>query len=152
MRHAPAGPALSIHLESSTLHYGMQSLSKSNRSSRSILSSADPMLQSQAMSVATGLASPSFLRYRSSPIAPLLPAVAPSLSSPGVCTKSAAVVTCCASSPSSSSLSTSAVVNGGLERRTASERSQIRVGLPSKGRMAADTLELLKVLPFDGTD
>lgn len=102
------------------------------------------MLQFQATPLATGLCSPSFLRYRSSPIDPLLPAVAPSLSSRRVCTK-------CCSSPSSSSLSPSGVVNGGVERGAVSDRRQIRVGLPSKGRMAADTLDLLKVLRFDGT-
>lgn len=36
------------------------------------------------------------------------------------------------------------VVNGRPEERT-SERNQIRLGLPSKGRMATDTLDLLKV-------
>nr|GMD82978.1 ATP phosphoribosyltransferase 2, chloroplastic-like [Ipomoea batatas]GME17005.1 ATP phosphoribosyltransferase 2, chloroplastic-like [Ipomoea batatas] len=35
------------------------------------------------------------------------------------------------------------VVNGNVERRSA-ERSEVRLGLPSKGRMASDTLDLLK--------
>lgn len=35
------------------------------------------------------------------------------------------------------------VVNGNTERRS-SERNEIRLGLPSKGRMATDTLDLLK--------
>lgn len=39
-----------------------------------------------------------------------------------------------------------AVVNGRAEGRI-SERNEIRLGLPSKGRMAADTLDLLKVNP-----
>ncbi|RVW70927.1 ATP phosphoribosyltransferase 1, chloroplastic [Vitis vinifera] len=39
------------------------------------------------------------------------------------------------------------VVNGNTERRS-SERNEIRLGLPSKGRMATDTLDLLKVVSF----
>lgn len=35
------------------------------------------------------------------------------------------------------------MVNGNVERRSA-ERSEVRLGLPSKGRMASDTLDLLK--------
>ncbi|KAF3452623.1 hypothetical protein FNV43_RR03056 [Rhamnella rubrinervis] len=42
-----------------------------------------------------------------------------------------------------SSESQAAVVNGRAEGRI-SERNEIRLGLPSKGRMAADTLDLLK--------
>ncbi|PKI53042.1 hypothetical protein CRG98_026622, partial [Punica granatum] len=99
--------------------------------------------QSQAMSAVTSLTSLSFLHRASSPRTTSLPAIAPSLSYPRVCTKLASTVTCCSSS-SSSSPSLSASVNGGVERRTVSERSAIRLGLPSKGRMAADTLELLK--------
>ncbi|OWM79342.1 ATP phosphoribosyltransferase 1, chloroplastic-like [Punica granatum] len=95
------------------------------------------------MSAVTSLTSLSFLHRASSPRTTSLPAIAPSLSYPRVCTKLASTVTCCSSS-SSSSPSLSASVNGGVERRTVSERSAIRLGLPSKGRMAADTLELLK--------
>jgi hypothetical protein len=39
-----------------------------------------------------------------------------------------------------------AVVNGRVDDSRALERREIRIGLPSKGRMAADTLDLLKVL------
>jgi len=39
-----------------------------------------------------------------------------------------------------------AVVNGRVDDSRVLERSEIRIGLPSKGRMAADTLDLLKVL------
>ncbi|EOX97146.1 ATP phosphoribosyl transferase 2 isoform 2 [Theobroma cacao] len=46
-------------------------------------------------------------------------------------------ISCC------SSQSQTAVVNGKLDSRIA-ERDEIRLGLPSKGRMAADTLDLLK--------
>lgn len=37
------------------------------------------------------------------------------------------------------------VVNGNVETKSV-ERNEIRLGLPSKGRMSADTLDLLKVL------
>ncbi|XP_017971191.1 PREDICTED: ATP phosphoribosyltransferase 2, chloroplastic isoform X3 [Theobroma cacao] len=46
-------------------------------------------------------------------------------------------ISCC------SSQSQTAVVNGKLDSRIA-ERDEIRLGLPSKGRIAADTLDLLK--------
>ncbi|OMO75179.1 ATP phosphoribosyltransferase HisG [Corchorus capsularis] len=46
-------------------------------------------------------------------------------------------ISCC------SSQSQTAVVNGKLDARIV-ERDEIRIGLPSKGRMAADTLDLLK--------
>ncbi|XP_035835196.1 ATP phosphoribosyltransferase 2, chloroplastic isoform X2 [Helianthus annuus] len=36
------------------------------------------------------------------------------------------------------------VVNGSVDRKS-NERSEIRLGLPSKGRMASDTLDLLKI-------
>lgn len=47
------------------------------------------------------------------------------------------VVVCCLSQSQVS------VVNGGINTRV-SERNEIRLGLPSKGRMASDTLDLLK--------
>lgn len=46
-------------------------------------------------------------------------------------------VSCC------SATSPATVVNGNVEQRP-SDRSEIRLGLPSKGRMAADSLDLLK--------
>lgn len=46
-------------------------------------------------------------------------------------------VSCC------SVASPAAVVNGNVERKP-SERNEVRLGLPSKGRMATDTLDLLK--------
>lgn len=46
---------------------------------------------------------------------------------------------CCASQ------SQLAVVNGPVDEGSVSERNVIRLGLPSKGRMASDTLDLLKV-------
>ncbi|KAF6169815.1 hypothetical protein GIB67_034207 [Kingdonia uniflora] len=46
---------------------------------------------------------------------------------------------CCSTSPSSITL-----VNGRFTEKSVSERSEIRLGLPSKGRMASETLELLK--------
>ncbi|OVA05567.1 ATP phosphoribosyltransferase HisG [Macleaya cordata] len=45
----------------------------------------------------------------------------------------------CCSSPSPVTL-----VNGNIDRTTSTERKEIRLGLPSKGRMAAETLDLLK--------
>lgn len=48
-------------------------------------------------------------------------------------------VSCC------SVASPAAVVNGNVERKP-SERNEVRLGLPSKGRMATDTLDLLKVM------
>ncbi|KAK1430215.1 hypothetical protein QVD17_12790 [Tagetes erecta] len=36
------------------------------------------------------------------------------------------------------------VVNGNIDMKAAAERNEIRLGLPSKGRMASDTLDLLK--------
>lgn len=57
--------------------------------------------------------------------------------------KPAAAVTCCVSS-SQQFESHVSVVNGNIDNRI-SERDEIRLGLPSKGRMAADTLDLLKV-------
>ncbi|GLT97021.1 hypothetical protein SLE2022_146080 [Rubroshorea leprosula] len=48
-----------------------------------------------------------------------------------------AVICCC------SSQSETAVVNGNVDGRVV-ERNEIRLGLPSKGRMAEDTLDLLK--------
>ncbi|KAK6915946.1 ATP phosphoribosyltransferase, catalytic domain [Dillenia turbinata] len=36
------------------------------------------------------------------------------------------------------------IVNGNADKRSVVERDEIRLGLPSKGRMAADTLDLLK--------
>lgn len=51
---------------------------------------------------------------------------------------SRAFISCCLSQ------SQTAIVNGGVVNRIA-ERNEIRFGLPSKGRMAADTLDLLKV-------
>ncbi|KAH9685277.1 ATP phosphoribosyltransferase 2 [Citrus sinensis] len=59
--------------------------------------------------------------------------------------KPAAAVTCCVSS-SQQFESHVSVVNGNIDNRI-SERDEIRLGLPSKGRMAADTLDLLKVNP-----
>ncbi|ESR44959.1 hypothetical protein CICLE_v10004097mg [Citrus x clementina] len=56
--------------------------------------------------------------------------------------KPAAAVTCCVSS-SQQFESHVSVVNGNIDNRI-SERDEIRLGLPSKGRMAADTLDLLK--------
>ncbi|XP_021901656.1 ATP phosphoribosyltransferase 2, chloroplastic-like [Carica papaya] len=50
---------------------------------------------------------------------------------------SRAFISCCLSQ------SQTAIVNGGVVNRIA-ERNEIRFGLPSKGRMAADTLDLLK--------
>ncbi|KAL3538518.1 hypothetical protein ACH5RR_001884 [Cinchona calisaya] len=47
-------------------------------------------------------------------------------------------ISCCSSAPSPVT-----VVNGNADKR-APERNEIRLGLPSKGRMAADTLDLLK--------
>ncbi|XP_004230464.1 ATP phosphoribosyltransferase 2, chloroplastic [Solanum lycopersicum] len=46
-------------------------------------------------------------------------------------------VSCC------SATSPLAVVNGNVEKRP-SDRTEVRIGLPSKGRMAADSLDLLK--------
>jgi hypothetical protein len=43
-----------------------------------------------------------------------------------------------------------AVVNGPVDDARLLERNEIRIGLPSKGRMAADTLDLLKVLVLLG--
>ncbi|KAH9685279.1 ATP phosphoribosyltransferase 2 [Citrus sinensis] len=57
--------------------------------------------------------------------------------------KPAAAVTCCVSS-SQQFESHVSVVNGNIDNRI-SERDEIRLGLPSKGRMAADTLDLLKL-------
>ncbi|KAJ4724358.1 ATP phosphoribosyltransferase [Melia azedarach] len=51
-----------------------------------------------------------------------------------------AAVTCCVSSQFQSQVS---VLNGNIDNRV-SERNEIRLGLPSKGRMAEDTLDLLK--------
>lgn len=63
------------------------------------------------------------------------------------------------SSPSSSQISVKStvfcclspspvtIVNGNTEQGI-SERNEIRLGLPSKGRMATDTLDLLKVVSF----
>lgn len=48
-------------------------------------------------------------------------------------------VSCC------SVASPAAVVNGSVERKPY-ERNDVRLGLPSKGRMATDTLDLLKVM------
>lgn len=39
------------------------------------------------------------------------------------------------------------VVNGNVDK-SPSERNEVLLGLPSKGRMATDTLELLKVIVF----
>ncbi|KAK9217614.1 hypothetical protein WN943_006242 [Citrus x changshan-huyou] len=60
--------------------------------------------------------------------------------------KPAAAVTCCVSS-SQQFESHVSVVNGNIDNRI-SERDEIRLGLPSKGRMAADTLDLLKNFQF----
>lgn len=60
--------------------------------------------------------------------------------------KPAAAVTCCVSS-SQQFQSHVSLVNGNIDNRI-SERNEIRLGLPSKGRMAADTLDLLKVSLF----
>jgi len=49
---------------------------------------------------------------------------------------------CCSLSQQQQSQILSSVTNGS----TVSDRKEIRLGLPSKGRMAADTLDLLKVL------
>ena len=51
------------------------------------------------------------------------------------------VLVCCASSQQSHV----ALVNGPLLDARVPERTEIRFGLPSKGRMASDTLDLLKV-------
>lgn len=59
----------------------------------------------------------------------------PSSSNSRICIKF--IVKCCSSSNNVS------VINANTEQRV-SERSEIRLGLPSKGRMASDTLDLLK--------
>ena len=62
---------------------------------------------------------------------------------PSTASASASLVARC-SAAAEASQSEVAVVNGRAES-TVSERNEIRFGLPSKGRMAADTLDLLKV-------
>ncbi|KAK9156245.1 hypothetical protein Sjap_003725 [Stephania japonica] len=63
-----------------------------------------------------------------------------SLSS-SISAKRRVTITCCASPATSfpESVAEAAAVNG-----TAVERSEVRIGLPSKGRMASETLDLLK--------
>ncbi|KAI4375531.1 hypothetical protein MLD38_013389 [Melastoma candidum] len=61
-------------------------------------------------------------------------------SSRAVLPRSHGAITCCAASPSSQVVASPVSHNG----RAATERTEIRLGLPSKGRMADDTLGLLK--------
>lgn len=49
-------------------------------------------------------------------------------------------ISCCSFAPSPVT-----VVNGNVEKRLP-DRNEIRLGLPSKGRMASDTLDLLRVI------
>ncbi|KAK0589409.1 hypothetical protein LWI29_013870 [Acer saccharum] len=73
---------------------------------------------------------------------PSLSLFSPSSSSnSSVATTKPAAVTCCVSQ--SQFQSQVSVGNGNVDRRV-SERTEIRLGLPSKGRMASDTLDLLK--------
>ncbi|KAK4835409.1 hypothetical protein QYF36_009299 [Acer negundo] len=72
---------------------------------------------------------------------PSLSLFSPSSSNFSVATTKPAAVTCCVSQ--SQFQSQVSVVNGNVDSRV-SERTEIRLGLPSKGRMASDTLDLLK--------
>ncbi|KAK1563651.1 hypothetical protein Q3G72_030652 [Acer saccharum] len=73
---------------------------------------------------------------------PSLSLFSPSSSSnSSVATTKPAAVTCCVSQ--SQFQSQVSVGNGNVDSRV-SERTEIRLGLPSKGRMASDTLDLLK--------
>ncbi|KAL2511838.1 ATP phosphoribosyltransferase 2 [Abeliophyllum distichum] len=74
-----------------------------------------------------------FLQFPSASISPFLPSSIPA--SNNVSVKFA--VSCC------SLASPVTVVNGNVETMP-SERNEVRLGLPSKGRMATDTLDLLK--------
>ncbi|WZZ27770.1 hypothetical protein YC2023_011171 [Brassica napus] len=78
--------------------------------------------------------SPSF-----SPSTPLLsPSPSTAFSFVGTSRRCLRLVTCCVSSVQSS------VANGSAPAAVIVERDQIRLGLPSKGRMAADSVDLLK--------
>ncbi|KAL0689827.1 hypothetical protein Bca4012_089505 [Brassica carinata] len=78
--------------------------------------------------------SPSF-----SPSTPLLsPSPSTAFSFVGTSRRCLRLVTCCVSSVQSS------VANGSALAAVIVERDQIRLGLPSKGRMAADSVDLLK--------
>ncbi|XP_073029097.1 ATP phosphoribosyltransferase 2, chloroplastic-like [Primulina eburnea] len=59
------------------------------------------------------------------------------LSSPGYCFPDKLAISCC------SATSPVAVVSGNVDKQSY-ERNEVRLGLPSKGRMATDTLDLLK--------
>ncbi|TXG53791.1 hypothetical protein EZV62_019047 [Acer yangbiense] len=72
---------------------------------------------------------------------PSLSLFSPSSSNSSVATTKPAAVTCCVSQ--SQFQSQVSVGNGNVDSRV-SERTEIRLGLPSKGRMASDTLDLLK--------
>ncbi|KAK3184828.1 hypothetical protein Dsin_032114 [Dipteronia sinensis] len=72
---------------------------------------------------------------------PSLSLFSPSSSNFSVTTTNPAAVTCCVSQ--SQFQPQVSVVNGNVHSRV-SERTEIRLGLPSKGRMASDTLDLLK--------
>lgn len=78
-----------------------------------------------------------FLQFHSASISPFLSSAIPA--SNNISEKF--TVSCC------SLASPVTVVNGNVEKMP-SERNEVRLGLPSKGRMATDTLDLLKVILY----